>query len=82
MKILKILKNTILNGNPLRAGEEIKVEYLSNRDLKVLISTRKAEFVECENKSDSLKYEVADVTPKRVEVADAVPGRRKKQNKK
>lgn len=71
--ILKIKKQTVVNGKTARIGYEFDAQILSPREAKILLATGKAEIV----KSSPSKIETAEANPN-AEVADASPKRGRK----
>lgn len=69
--ILKIKKQTVVNGKTARVGLEFDAQILSPRNAKILLATGKAEIV----KSRPSKIETAEATPV-AENADAAPKRK------
>lgn len=71
--ILKIKKQTVVNGKPAKIGYEFDAQILSPREAKILLATGKAEIV----KPLPAKIETAEANPN-AEVADATPKRGRK----
>lgn len=69
--ILKIKKQTVVNGKTARIGYEFDAQILSPREAKILLATGKAEIV----KPRPSKIETAEATPG-AENADAAPKRK------
>ena len=71
--ILKIKKQTVVNGKTARIGYEFDAQILSPREAKILLATGKAEIV----KPLPAKIETAEANPN-AEVADSTPKRGRK----